>query len=395
MRIGLFTDNYAPLINGVVTSIQMLEKGLKALGHEVYIFTFDFYDEKHCDKPEIYRNNVVVFKSHRVPIKSLNTFRLSAATLDKIKLIKDYKLDMIHVHTEFSAGSLAVKAAKRLNIPLVYTFHTLYDDYFRYFSEFLDKHYKWALRKTFRTIIKPINKRALIKIVPTNKVLEYTPLYGIKGDIRICPTGIDLSGFLSVQDEKLYEYLRFKYDLKDSFVFSFIGRISKEKSLSDVITAFSNICKGKNTKLLIVGDGPYLSEAIELVESLGISSQVVFAGFIPWKEVSDYYKMSDVFVNASMTETQGLTYIEALASGLPLLVRNDKCLDNVLYDRENGIGFDTIDELEGAMNELIDNPELSKKLASNTKKSVEKFSEMCYAKCVEKIYIDAIKAFNK
>lgn len=395
MRIGMFTDNYSPLINGVVTSIQMLSKGLQAYGHEVFIFTYDFYDKKCEDKPEIYKNNVVILESRKIYLKSLKDFRLSTATRDKIRIIKSYDLDVIHVHTEFSAGGLAAKASRALHIPLVHTFHTLYDDYLRYFSEFLDKHYKWALRGLLNGFMKPINKRAIITIVPTKKVLELAPFYHIKGDVRVVPTGIDLSSFLEERNEELTDFLKHKYHITKDFIFLFIGRVSEEKSLDKVIKCFANSCRGLEAKLLIVGNGPALNSIKKLTVDLEIEKQVVFTGFIDWTNVSDYYKLGDCFVNASSSETQGLTYIESLASGLPILVQNDECLSDVLVQGKNGIGIDTEAELEEKMKEFVLNKEIVKELSLNTKNSVENYTEMCYARNVLKIYKQAIETYNK
>ena len=395
MRIGMFTDNYSPLINGVVTSIQMLAKGLQAYGHEVFIFTYDFYDKGCTDKPEIYKNNVVILESRKIYIKSLKDFRLSTATRDKIRIIKSYNLDVIHVHTEFSAGKLAAKASKSLHIPLVHTFHTLYDDYLRYFSKFLDKHYKWALRGALNGFMKPINKRSIITIVPTKKVLELAPFYHITGDVRVVPTGIDLSKFLEEKNLDLTEYLKLKYHLSNDFIFVFIGRISDEKSLDTVIKCFAKSCRNLKAKLLIVGNGPALDNIKKLTNELEISKQVVFTGFVDWTNVSDYYKLGDCFVNASSTETQGLTYIEALASGLPLLVKNDECLTDVLVSGVNGVGIDTEEELSSKMNEFVNDKALVEKLVLNTKNSVENYTEMCYARNVLKIYEQAIELYSK
>lgn len=395
MRIGMFTDNYSPLINGVVTSIQMLAKGLQAQGHEVFIFTYDFYDKNSDDKPEIYKNNVVILESRKIYIKSLKDFRLSTATRDKIKVIKSYNLDIIHVHTEFSAGALGARASRKLHIPLIHTFHTLYDDYLRYFSEFLDKHYKWALRGVLNGLMKPINKRALITIVPTKKVLQLAPFYHIKGDVRVVPTGIDLSSFLDDKNEELDEFLKHKYHITDNFVFLFIGRISDEKSLDMVVRSFASSCKNEKAKLLIVGDGPALRNIKNLVSSLSIDNQVIFSGFVNWNNISDYYKLGNCFVNASSSETQGLTYIEALASGLPLLVKNDECLSDVLVEGENGYGIDNEQELTNKMKELFINPCMTEKLRLNTKNSVENYTEVCYASNVLKIYNQAIENYKK
>ncbi len=391
MRIGIFSDAYIPLISGVVTSITMLLDGLSELGHEVFVFTTDLDKNAKVDKFEA---NVIKFSGISVPIKALNSYKLTAVTRNKIKKIEQFNLDVIHVQTEFTIGRLGIIAGRKLNIPVVYTFHTLYEDYLQYVSKSIDKHFhKQFLKSLSSLLIGPINETAAIKIVPTKKVLTKIDNYQITGDVRVVPSGLELERFYSsnfTEEEKIK--IRKSLNINENtFIFLSLGRISKEKSIDVVITAYSKVCRDTNSKLLIVGDGPYLTTIKDLVKKLEIEDYVIFTGFIAWDMVPIYYQISNVFVNASKSETQGLTYIEALASSLPVLVQKDECLDEVIDDGNNGMFFDGEKDMQQKILMCIKNQELMQKFKVNSSKSVEKFSKMCYATTVLQIYEDAIK----
>lgn len=390
MKIGIFTETYTPYISGVVTSISMLKKGLNELGHEVYVFTFNL-----VSKDEYETDHIIYFDGFNIPIKALENFKLSAVHRKKLKIVEQYDLDIIHIHTEFSMGKLGVICGKKLNIPIVYTFHTLYEDYLPYFSRFLDKHCHKMLMRTLRRIIHPITATSLIKIVPTTKVLNFTSKYGIEGDIRVVPSGIDLEPFSAPLSYAELVSLREENGLdKDEFVFSSVGRVSKEKSLDKVVRAFAKFSKTAKAKLLIVGDGPYHENIKKLVDKLGIASKVIFVGFVKWDEISKYYKIGNIIVNASITETQGLTNIEALASGRPLLVQKDECLADVVVNNYNGIYFDGIDDLVEKMHYCISHKEIFKDMEKNCINSVEKYSKLCYANSALEIYKEAIEKYK-
>ncbi len=392
MKIGIFTDAYTPAISGVVTSIKMLAEGLRASGHEVYIFTTKL-DMPNEELDEIESKYVVRFKALDLPFKALSGYRFSMKLNHKASYIKKhYKLDVIHIQTEFSMGKLGIKVAKKMNIPYVYTFHTMYEEYLPYVSKVIDKYF----HKSFFSVLKkmfitPINKNAKVIIVPTKKVFDQHENYLLTGDIRIVPTGLDLDKFRVEVDSSELKQLRSKLGINDdAFIFLSLGRLSKEKSIDIVIRSYANSQKGKNSVLLIVGDGPASDGLKDLAKKLDIDNQVIFAGFVDWQDTIKYYKLGDVFVNASKSETQGLTYIEALASSLPVLVQSDECLLDVVYNDYNGFLFDGEIELASIMNDIEKNKNKISDLKKNCSKSVEKFSKICYANSVQQIYLDAL-----
>lgn len=300
------------------------------------------------------------------------------------------KLDVIHVQTEFSMAKLAIKCSKELNIPMVHTFHTLFDEYLSYVSGFFTRLFPKMMHNILvNRFLRPVSRQSLIEIVPTKNVYDQRYHYklGINEDVRIIPTGINLDAFL---ESKRQASLVSKYQLQDKFVYLFVGRISEEKRISNIITAYKKVANANN-RLLIVGDGPELSKLRELTLELELKENVIFTGFIEWKNISSYYALGDVFLCDSVSETQGLTYLEALASGLPLLVRKDDCLLNLLINDYNGIVYEKENELIAYMKNLETDKNKLLSLKRNTKKCTIQYTNNIFVENIIKVYEDVVK----
>ncbi|MDE6584892.1 MAG: glycosyltransferase, partial [Anaeroplasmataceae bacterium] len=261
-----------------------------------------------------------------------------------------------------------------------------------------DKHFHNLMFKTLaKMYVGSLSKVACIKIVPTKKVLHLAPKYYMSGDIRVVPTGIELSRFYSTNfsyDEKA-ELKRSLGIPTDAFIFGYIGRTSPEKDIKTILQAFAKLTYKDQAVLLIVGGGPQLEDLKELSKELGIEKKVYFTGFVQSENIPLYYHICDIFVNASKSETQGLTYIESLASSLPLLVQKDECIEEVIEDYYNGIYFDGQEDLILKMEEIQKAPSTLRNIKANTRKSCEKYSKDHYAASVEAIYQAAIQKYKK
>ena len=386
MRIGIFTDAYLPLISGVTTSIYMLAEGLRKEGHEVYIITTS--GKNVVEEPYVIR-----LKGMPIPKKGLKTFRIVPFTKGHIKKIAALNLDVMHVHTEFSIGSVAVHMRDKYGIPMVFTVHTMYEEYLHYVSKFLARFLRRPLMHYLKKLMKRFILRADVTITPTQKVLDLMKSYDIHGHYEIIPTGIKLDKFVGENyTQEQVSTLKQSLGIQpDEFVYLFLGRVSKEKSIPVLINAFAEIHKDVKAKFLIIGDGPAMNELKDLVETLGIKDKVIFTGFINWNQVGLYYQLGDAFLNASVTETQGLTYIEALAASLPVIVKYDSCLLDVIQEFDNGLFFRQNNELPYLMKRIYEDPELRNKLTENAYKSIEKYSQECYSSNALKAYQKAIE----
>lgn len=396
MRIGLFTDQYYPFVSGVVTSIKMLYDGLTNLGHECYIVTSMAEDKiKDLEKQ---RKNVINIYGRPYPFKDLRDYRYTFSHRKYLKTIKNLNLDIIHVHTEYNISKLAILAHKKLHIPMVHTLHTLWSDYFKYVSPFFDKHFHKLMEKYLRKLFTgPVSKNSIIDIVPTKKVYDQSLKYGLNSDIRIIPTGIDLDKFnpKHFTNQQIND-LKNKLGIKpNQFVFLYIGRASKEKNIITLLNSYAKACKGNfDTVFVLVGGGPQLEELKEYCKELQIDNQIIFTNTIPREKLPIYYQLGDIFVNASQSETQGLTYIEALGSSIPLLVQKDDCIKDVVENYYNGIYFEGEDDLTLKMKEILRAPETLKKIKSNTINSVFEYSKETYALRVFALYEEAIEKFK-
>jgi 1,2-diacylglycerol 3-alpha-glucosyltransferase len=379
MRVGLFSDAYYPIISGVSISVATLSRELKKLGHEVIIIT-------NGHDLATYSEYIVRFEGTRLPMKGMREFRIGKVTSSKVNRIGALNLDIIHCHTEFSMGRLGRKAAKRFNLPVVHTYHTMYEDYIH----FITKVFRSPLRILSKWYSKSFADSADEVIFPTMKVKKAFDGYGYEKSSHIVPTGIYLNKFNRDNYKKSY-FLEVRKDLgikEDDFVILFLGRMSREKSVETLIKEFEKISKSKdNVKLLLVGGGPDLNFFKDLANEFGVGDKLICTGMVPPFEVAKYYQISDLFVNFSITETQGLTYIEALASGVPLLVKYDDNLDGVIKPGENGYSFTDDLDFVPLFNKMYSDKELFTKITENASKAcIEHFSAENYALNVLKIY---------
>ena len=304
MRIGIFTDSYLPYTSGVVRSIETFSEGLDERGHEVFIFAPD-YD--NCSK----ENKVFRFSSIKSPTNREFSLALPFS-FDFKPTIKKLELDLIHVHSPFLLGRLGAKYARKLGIPLVFTFHTLYEQYVHYipFARQLTKELAQQISRRFSNNCDHV-------IVPTGIIGAYLREIGVTADTSVIPTGIKWDEFQKGDKD----WLKKKFDLPGGEkIMIFVGRLGQEKNIDFLLESFWNVNKEiPNTRLVLVGSGPEEDNLREKAAECGISGQVTFTGLIPPADVIHCYAGSDIFVFPSVTETQGIVIAEAKAAGLPVV----------------------------------------------------------------------------
>lgn len=379
MRIGLFTDSYFPMINGVSVSVFNLYEELKARGHSVFVFTHihDVAEPDDC---------VIRFKAFKNPKRGLREFRIGFVTRKKIKKIAAMNLDVIHCHSEFTMGRVAKRAAKKLKIPFVYTYHTMYEDY----THYLAKRGTKILKKMVIGIGLYYANFADHVILPTSKVATKFASYGFTGPSSIIPTGIDLSrfkaSFMDASKEPLKASIKRPYPH-----FIFVGRISHEKSIQPLIEAVSMLhAKQIKCYLTIVGDGPDKKAYEQFTRDQNLDEFIAFTGMVAQSEIPYYYQCADYFVSFSKTETQGLTYIEALASGTPVLAYKDDHLEEIIEPKVNGYLFKSPHEFVDLVSHLVvkDSAYTLDKVAIID--SVKAYDKAVYGQSLEKVYASLV-----
>ena len=335
MNIAVFTDTYPPFINGVSTSTFNLVKTLKEHGHNVLLIT-----TRHDDGKLEYKDGIVYIPG--IELKKIYGYRLTKFYSRKvIQILKSWHIDVIHNQTDVGVGQFSRIAAHRLKIPSVYTYHTAYEDYTYYAVHgLLDRFAKHLMRGYAKIIAKGCTEF----ITPSQKTKDYMRSVGSDIYVNVVPTGIDFALF----DEKNIDKNRQEQFKKDHHigpntkVFLILGRVAKEKSMDYSIRGFAKYHQkhpNDDIKMIVVGDGPQKNELELLTHELKIDHLVDFIGKVPAEEVPFYYHLADIYTSASITETQGLTFMEAMASKTLVLARFDANLSDTIIDGETGFFF--------------------------------------------------------
>jgi len=387
MRIGIFTDSYPPYINGVSTSIICLQRALEKKGHQVFVVTVNA--EKMGYK---YENGNKIIRIPGIPT-GIYDYRLTGIYPFRIiKKIKKWNLDVIHSHTEFGVGTFARLISSEFDIPLVHTYHTMYEDYIHYIT-------KGYFDRSSKKIVEYITKFYCDKtcselIVPTKKTYDlFKSKYKYERDIHIVPTGLEIERFYKEKMnkekvKKIKEKLGIK---KEDFVTLFVGRMGTEKSVDTLIDIQRRIVKKyPHAKLLLVGSGPDEDEFKKQVKKAHLENNVIFTGKVPYDDIPLYYWCSNLFSTASVTETQGVTVIEALAASLPVVCVNDESFNNVVINDLNGYLFKTKRECLNYMEMLIADKEKLNELSKKARISASPHSSKYYAEQILDVYKTAI-----
>ena len=380
MKILITTDWYAPAVNGVVTSVKNLRRELEALGHEVRILTLS---------PDL-RSEAAAGITRIGSIGAGRVYpgaRLRTALVGRwVRQLVEWGPDVVHSQCEFSTFFLARRIAEELNVPLIHTYHTVYEDYTHYFSPSV----RWG-RRAAAVFSRWITGQTDCIIAPTGKVRQLLLGYGVTRPVVVIPSGIDLRRFRRPRDPMAETVLRASLDIPaDRTVLLFVGRLAAEKNVEELLAARKAL-GDKPVTLLLVGDGPHRPALEARAAELGLDApDVIFAGQVPPDQVADWYRLGTVFVSASTSETQGLTYAEALAAGLPVLCRADPCLDGVIRQGENGWQYRTEEEFLRRVEEILDDPARAAELRPTAAASAEPFSAERFARRVERVYLDQI-----
>lgn len=385
MKILITTDLYKPQINGVVTSIVNLKSELEKEGHEVRILTIS----PHLFSYE--EEGVYYIKSIPIGIYPDVRFPISCG-IKYLKEIVEWKPEVIHSQCEFFSFDFAVKISKATKAPIVHTYHTLYEQYSKYLLGG-----KVVTPKLLALFSKGRMRRVQTVIAPSEKVMRKLEQYRVKNHIEVIPTGINLEEFHIEKTETRIQKLKIEYKIpKDKKIILSLGRLGFEKRIEEIIEGFSisKIVREKSV-FLIVGDGPARESLEQLVREKGIENEVIFAGMVSPEEVSEYYMMADLFVCASTSETQGLTYVEAAASGLPLVCRYDPCVEALIAPGENGYVYQTVEELSVCLEKSLCEDEIIQKADVISRDLANKFGKEYFGHQIENVYRESVRFGKK
>ena len=387
MRIALFTETYLPHINGVVTHVKILHDGLLQQGHEVLVVTADYQTRHHYIKDGIL---------HCPAIKSKRFYGYGVASpfsRRRLKLVQDFHPDIIHIHNEFGIGLSGIFAAKQLHVPLVYTLHTMYDDYLYYVAP---RHLLRAAKKVSHDYFRLLGNAATELTGPSPKCQEYFQQIGVKKDVNVIPNAVELDDFspdrISAENKAAF---RRRYQIPDDVMIAcFVGRLGHEKSVDVLLDYWARtITPEDKIMLCIIGGGPVQEELEQQAKDLGIGSMVVFTGAVPHDQMPPYYASCDVYVTASLSDTNSISMLEGMATGLPVLRRYDALNENVdqVRDGVNGYIFNSPEEMAAELRRIKNlSPEQLSILKASVIESVKRSGAETLANYTYNVYRKAM-----
>lgn len=380
MKIGIFTNNYLPNSYGVTISIESFRKEFEALGHEVYIFA-PKWKEYEDSNPNVFRYPSVSTEiKFKFPLAIPYSFKIR-------KILKKLNLDIIHSQHPNLLGSAAFRWAKKKKIPLVFTWHTLYDHYTN-FVPFLPGKFSagWIIGKAAQYA----NASDLV-IAPTGSIVSRLRDWGVTGKIISLPTGIDEKEFENPDRNPIRE----KYGIeKDEALLLLVSRLTEEKNIRFILESLASVLKeNQKIKLMFAGEGYLIPDLKNFAEKRGIEDKIIFTGMIDRKEIKNYYAAGDVFVHASKSETQGLSVTEAMYMGLPVVAVKATGVSSLVMNNLNGfLVGETPAEFSETIFRLSNDPTKRKELGENAGKVAHEnyTSEVCAKRMLE-VYENLIK----
>lgn len=359
MRIGMMVDTYKPYISGITNYIDLNKRHLENAGHSVFVFTFGDLDHQDGE-PRIIR-------SPGLPLQDTGfylSFRYNRAAKRLLQT-----MDVIHVHHPFLSGRLALRYARPLHIPIVFTNHTRYDLYAQAYLPRMPEEISDGLLKAYM----PSFCRAVDMVVSPSKGMEkILRQLGVDSPIEVVPNGVELKRFLDAQPLSRAD---FGFD-PDDILFVYVGRLGPEKNLDFLLRAFRGVTEAfDRVCLLILGSGSERKDLETLASDLGLGGRVRFEGMIPYDNLPSYLAMCDAFVTASVTEVHPLSVIEAMGAGLPVLGIHSPGVGDTVEDGVNGfLAREDASAFAVKMTRLVLEHDLRKRLGAAAREDSTKYA---------------------
>ncbi|MCA9779633.1 MAG: glycosyltransferase [Candidatus Eremiobacteraeota bacterium] len=379
MRVGLFSNAYRPVVSGVVNSLVEIRRGLLHRGHTPFLFAPEVkgFQESHAG----------VFRFPSVDLDPSVGFPVPIPVSARLaRLIPRMNLSLIHSHHPILIGAAAANFARKLHLPLVYTFHTQIEQYTHYVPFFRQQYVKERTRKKMRQYLSKCDTI----ICPSPGIRPVIESYNVGTPIVDLPNAIDLTKFQG--NGEAHAEMRRRLSIpQDALVSLSVGRLATEKGLTFLFQAFAAL-ERENHHLVVVGSGPQNEELVQFVKQLGVGSRVHFLGAVPYEEMPAIYAQSDLFVICSTTEVKPLVVLEALASGLPVIAVSACGTADTLTDRHDGRLCDG-DPLRyrEAWDELLGCSELRTRMARNARTTASGYSIETYLERLCSVYQETLE----
>jgi len=349
-----------PVLNGVSISIKVLVDELRRQGHSVHVFTAGYFGHQDQDP------NIVRFPAATTPWT--RGYPLAFPPFyPMVRHFRKHDFDIVHTHTPFTIGFVGLRWAESHNVPIVSTYHTLYDKYAHYIPYAPKRYVRYKIAKHTNFYYSNVDQ----VITPSEASMRWLQRHSVKTPITVIPTSTLIRRDLDRTEIRIQKQIR-----PDQTVLLYVGRIAREKNMETLLQSFALIAQARpDALLLIVGDGPYRRDCASLARDLGVGDRVRFEGFIPREQVDEYYALADLFLFASTTETQGLVVTEAMNYGLPAVVAQGGGAGAAVVHGRNGfLVRNDVRELADHALEILSNPELFDQMSSFARESVRSYS---------------------
>lgn len=381
MNILFLSDVYFPRINGVSTSIHTLRGQLVAMGHQVHLVAPDYFSPSE-DESWI----------TRVPARYLpfdpedRLMRYGQALEICGRLHNGY--DLIHVHTPFAAHYLGLRLAKRYGIPCVETYHTFFEDYMHHYLPILPKP---VLRQAARSLSRRQCNAMDAVVAPSQPMLDALRGYGVTVRAEVIPTGLEAHSFVPGDGAGF----RQRYDIPaERPMLLFVGRVAHEKNIGFLLRMMRQLKQTRPDALLVIaGEGPALNTVRSEASALGLQDNLRFLGYLDrHTELNDCYRAADIFVFSSLTETQGLVLLEAMAQGVPVVAIAEMGTRSILKEGEGAlISPQDEDAFAARVKRLLANPAERQQLGQAAQHYARQWSAASMADRMVDFYRQVIK----
>ena len=410
MKIALMTNNYKPFIGGVPISVERLAEGLRKEGHEVMVFA-PTYNEQHED----FQEEIGVVRYHSL-IKGVTGGVVIPNPIDP-KIEREFKegdFDIIHVHHPIAIGNTAIFLSKKYKVPLVFTYHTRYEQYLHYLKPVMWMENGAGREGSFHKLQKKALEAVQEKLVPIylKSFLKhchhvFAPTEGIRDYLRdvcklddfqisVLPTGLKAESYCGeLLNAKL---IREKYDAEDCPLFISVSRLAHEKNIPFLlhVLAYYKMIYKKPFRMIFVGEGPNREEYEKLVYTLRLEKEIIFTGLIPNEKLPDYYRAADLFLFASKTETQGIVILETMAAETPVIALHATGVKDLVENGKNGyLVREEVAEFAEKIHQVMQNSRLQAELRKGAFETAYSFRQEKIAQRAAVTYQIVIEQFRE
>lgn len=379
----MFSDSYLPRVSGVVHSLAAFVIALRRMRHQVTVVAPAYPGVAEAD-PDVIR-----FPSIRPPQQRDFPLAIPFAPSGWARL-RAIELDVVHAHSPFLLGAVAARVARQRRVPLVFTHHTLYDEYVHYVP--------WIgaglTRPAVLRYVTAYANRCDCVIAPSRAVAARLRAQGVRSRVEVLSTGSVDADLAGSPDPS---WVREVFEIpRDRPLLVTVSRLGKEKSVDLLLEAFARIVRHTDAVLLVVGGGPEAPALRALAVRLGIDAQTIFAGPQPHRKTLECLAASDVFVFASSTETQGVAVIEAMAAGLPVVAVDAGGVTDAVRPGETGFLVPpSADALAERVLAVLDDRALRESLGRQGREAVRQFSIQVLAQQLADLYQSLIPVHRR